>query len=135
MKVKNARLPRIKSCPFCGDKAKLAWTIGDDMSTCIVRCTECGAEGNEEHIRAREAQWNISFQCIQGWNARSSNVLMACPHCGDGSALQIFDNGRNSLVYCETCLTYGGRGTKRQAIEKWNQGVRRGTKAICQKWR
>ena len=66
---KRMEVPKIKRCPFCGEKADLR----TDNEEVWVECEECYARGPEFGLANNGGNSNIEavVACVNGWNERS----------------------------------------------------------------
>ena len=66
---KRMEVPKIKRCPFCGEKADLR----TDNEEVWVECEECYARGPEFGLANNGGNSNIEavVACVNGWNERA----------------------------------------------------------------
>lgn len=60
----------LKSCPFCGGKAKILTANSKTGSFTRIYCKKCGAN----FVQTSSLNYNVVDECIKAWNNRVANI-------------------------------------------------------------
>ena len=84
---------KLKECPFCGDEEIRVIRVGTPAASCIVGCTNCGAELESNEIgsgyywndrpQIKEENSN-SAEKTQPKGETNTSSIQVCPKCGMG---------------------------------------------------